>query len=213
MKIISRIKTTIKVALIGFTLLVSTTVFSQSYEEGLHYTIIDQQQGRSKQPGLKKNEVVEYFSFSCPGCFSFEPSIKALVDSQASINFRRVHMPYGGQRAKLSQKAFVLMELLNADEYKDTIFSRIHVKRNLFDNDEEIVEFFQELGYERARLEQVMRSFSADTMIRKMNKEASQLKISSVPSVIVNGKYKIIIRSLSSPQDLPLVVSYLNGLD
>lgn len=210
---ISSTKILIKFVSIGLMLLVSMVAHSQSYEEGVHYTMIDPQRGVPQKQGLGNNEVVEYFSFSCPGCFSFEPSIKALVNSQPSINFRRVHMPFGGPKARLSQKVFVVMELLNAVKHNDTIFNRIHVKRNVFDNDKEIIDFFQELGYERAKIEQVMKSFTADTLIRKMNKEASKLKISSVPSIIVNGKYMIKVRSLSSTQDLALVVSYLNRLD
>lgn len=182
---------------------------SQSFDEGKHYTVIEQQQSLSEQ---QKNEVVEYFSFSCPGCFTLEPSISALTNQQPSLNFRRVHMPFGGRKAKFSQKAFVLMELLKAQKHKDAIFKRLHVKRDLFDSDDEIITFFESLGYEPKLLKQTLESFTADTMTRTMNKEAMKMQIKSVPTVIVNGKYMVNIRSLSSTNQLPALVSYLNSL-
>lgn len=213
MKQTNLVKILIRGVSIVLILIVSMTAQSQGYDEGVHYTIIDQHQGGLQKRGAGDNEVVEYFSFSCAGCYSFESSISALLRTQPSTNFRRVHMPFGGPKAKFSQKAFALIVLLNATKHKDTIFNRIHVERNLFDSDKEIIGFFQKLGYERTLIDQTMQSFTADALIRKMNKEASKLKISSVPSVIVNGKYMINVRSLESTQDLALVVSYLNSLD
>lgn len=183
---------------------------SQSFEEGKHYTVLEQSNSVSEP---LKNDVVEYFSFSCPGCFALEPSIMALVNQQPSLNVRRVHMPFGGRNAKFSQKAFVLMELLNAQKHKDAIFTRIHVQRDLFDSDADIIGFFQNLGYERELLTQTMGSFTADTLIRKMNKEGSKKKIKSVPTIVVNGKYMVNIRSLRSSNQLPALVNYLNSLN
>lgn len=187
----------------------ASAAYSQDFVEGAHYTVIEGQVSLAKPI---KNEVVEYFSFSCPGCYVLEPGIDSLT-KQPELNVQRVHMPFGGRNAKHSQTVFVLMKLLKASKHKDAIFKRIHVERNAFDSVNEIVEFFEALGYGSKVIRAHLSSFSADAMIRKMNADAIKRKIQSVPTVIVNGRYKINIRSLSSSSQLPALVNFLNSKD
>ncbi len=191
----------------------SQNSFSQSFSEGTHYSIIEKPSSASKDKKTDSPSVVEYFSFSCPGCYAVEPSMKALIKRQPAANVKRIHMPFGGQKAKYSQKVFVAMTMLKADEHKDAIFSRIHVNRNLFNSDKEIVDFFTDLGYEKTEVEQTVNSFASDSMIRKMNKAAAAQKIVSVPTIIVNGKYQINVRALANANTLTLLVNHLHGLD
>ena len=182
---------------------------AQGFEEGRHYTQVKQS---SAIVNKQESGVVEYFSFSCAGCFAFEPSIMRLKADLPSLNFRRVHMPYGGRQAKFSQKAYALMVLLKAENHKDRIFNRLHLESNVFDSDTEIINFFESLGYKRELLEGHLNSFSADTMIRKMNKEAVKMQIKSVPSIIVNGRYQINIRAISDAKQFSNLVAYLYTL-
>lgn len=187
------------------------TVCSQSFVEGTHYSRIKQDAKVRTNSSKDRNEVVEYFSFSCPGCYAIEPTIKALVETRPNLTLRQVHMPFGGAKAKFSQKAFVLMTLLNAQEHRDSIFHRIHVKRNTFDSEDEIIDFFQSLGFERSQLETVLSSFAADTMVRKMNQEAVTNQIRSVPTIIVNNTYQVNVRAVNTKTDLAALVKYLEG--
>lgn len=187
-------------------LLAPFTVSAQSFEEGTHYSVIEADSA-SKIP-----EVVEYFSFSCPGCYAIEPHISTLLKTRPVNKVRRVHMPFGGRKAKLAQKVFVLMKLLDGSKYKDAIFARIHSARNAFDNEEEIIDYFERLGYERIIVAQTLRSFSADTMVRKMNQLGIKNQIRIVPTIIVNGKYKVNIRAINSEKYLAALVQFLNGL-
>ncbi len=188
---------------------IASVAHAQVFEEGTHYTVIESQ---VSSDGPVKNEVVEYFSFSCPGCYVLEPGVDALV-MQPELSVQRLHMPFGGRNAKQSQKAFVLMKLLKASEHKDAIFKRIHGERNTFGSVDEIVAFFEALGYDTKAIRAHLSSFSADAMIRKMNAEAIKQKIQSVPTVIVNNRYKVNIGSLSSSSQLPAVVNFLNSKD
>ena len=200
-------KLILKTIAFSATLLLSTFAHSQSFKEGTHYSIANGAKRLSKQ-----QEAVEYFSFSCPGCYAMEPYIKALHEELPSINVRRVHLPFGGRKAKLSQKAFVLMQLLNAPQHHDAIFNRIHQQKNLFDNEQELISFFQELGHDELELTTALNSFSADSMLRTMNKEARKNFIQSVPTIIVNGKYKVNSRAIYSGTSLSALIKYLNSL-
>lgn len=203
----------IKIILLCIGLSASQLGLSQGFSEGTHYSIVEKPRSIGASESQGPPTMVEYFSFSCPGCYAIEPSIKALLKDLPSIKLERVHMPFGGQKAKLSQKVFALMELLGAAEHKDAIFNRIHVKRNDFSSDDEIIGYFEELGYEKTKVQQTLGSFSADTLIRKMNKEAVKQKITSVPTLIVNGQYQVNIRALATTGNLSSLVRYLHSLN
>ena len=157
-------------------------------------------------------QVVEYFSFSCPGCYAMESSVVNLEKVIKGLELSRVHMPFGGQHAKYSQKVFALMELLDAHQHKDAVFRRIHVSRNPFNSNDEIVGFYSDLGFEKAKVEAMLASFSADSLIRKMNKDAVKYKVKTVPTIIVNDKYEVNIRALPQTNSLLGIVQYLHTL-
>jgi len=180
------------------------TALAQGFVEGTHYSII------SEPPIASEEGVVEYFSFSCPGCFALEPNITGLVSQQPELNFQRVHMPFGGGNAKVSQKVFALMESLDAVKHKDAVFSHIHVTRKGFRSDQDIVDFFQGLGYERSLVEKTINSFAVDAKIRNMNMKGSKMKIRTVPTIVVNGKYQINVALIRSSTYLSELVDFLN---
>lgn len=198
--------------ILAFSLMLVTplSVFAQSFVEGIHYSRIELAAESGTSVGIA-DSVVEYFSFSCPGCYAIEPSIKGLIKLQPNVNLRQVHMPYGGRQAKFSQRVFVLMTLLNAGEHKDAIFDRIHVAKNTFDSDAEVVGFFEDLGHERSKVEATLNSFTADTMLRKMNQEAIKNKIRSVPTITINDKYQVNVGTANTADGLVALLQYLNG--
>lgn len=207
MHLYKRILFSLKASLFVVGVLISQAINAQGFEKGLHYTVI-----KGAEVSEKK-EVVEYFSFSCPGCFAFEPNMKALIKQRPEVNLRRVHLPFGGSKAKFSQKVFAVMQLLDAQNHKDATFNRIHIKRDTFDSDAEVISFFEELGYESKLIEGHLKSFTADSLIRKMNSEAAKKQVKSVPTIIVNGKYKVENRSLNSSDQFLAVVSFLYSLE
>jgi len=180
---------------------------AQSFVEGTHYSVI------SAGSLSSTDEVVEYFSFSCPGCYAIEPTLNALQKARPSIPLRKVHMPFGGRNAKYSQQAFVLMQLLNVTEHTDKIFSRIHTERNLFSSSSEVIDYFVTLGFERDLVEKTSDSFAADTMIRTMNQQGQKSQISSVPSIVINRKYLVELKWVNSANDLANLIDYLLKLD
>ena len=195
--------------LIGFTLflIMPGLVHSQSYSAGTHYSVI-----KKSTPSFNQEDVVEYFSYSCPGCFAMEPHIKSLEKNLPSIQLRRVHLPFGGTNAILSQKAFVLLKLLKAEKHHDRIFNRIHIAKNVFDDQDELIGFFQGLGYEGSLVKSYLSSFAADTLLRSMNLEAKKNQIGLAPTIIVRGKYLIDAGAVYSGTNLPDLVVYLMRL-
>ncbi len=182
-------------------------ILAQEFKEGVHYEVVSGHRTANAESG-----VVEYFSFSCPGCYAIEPSIKRLAENLPAVSLKRVHTPFGGRKARYSQKAFALVQQLKAETLKQEIFERIHLQRNVFDDDEELVEFFAQRGHQAEKVRALLTSFSTDTMIRRMNKSVAESAIQRVPSIIVNGKYQVVTRELKNSDDLTSLIRYLTDL-
>ena len=197
----------IKLIFLTAILLLSQVAHSQSFVEGKHYSIVE---GASQLSRPK--EIVEYFSFSCPGCYAMEPHIKTMQQQLPALNLRRVHLPFGGRKAGLSQKAFVLLELLNGSQHHQSVFDRIHVQNNVFNTQQELIDYFQELGYDKTQVKHALNSFSADTMLRKMNNETKKKGIGLAPTIIVNGKYQVNVKAVYAGTSLAALVEYLYDL-
>ncbi|MBL4671017.1 MAG: thiol:disulfide interchange protein DsbA/DsbL [Arenicella sp.] len=200
-----------KISIVCLALLLSSPAYSQvvaqHFIKGTHYSIVES----ANRPG-NSNETIEYFSFSCPGCYVMEAHIQTLEHALPSLNLRRVHLPFGGRKAKISQKAFVLMQLLGANQYYQDVFNRIHVDKKGFNNEQELIAFFQDLGHNKLDVTNALNSFSADAMLRKMNNEAKNNKINTVPTIIVNGKYRVNAQAIFSGGNLAELIEHLNGL-
>lgn len=185
-------------------LLFSQNSLSEKFKEGVHYTVLNNTQS--------EQGVVEYFSFSCPACFAIEPYISELEETLPSSQLRRIHVRFGGPEAQLSQQAFVLLELLGEDHYSAEIFARIHKKRDPFDTEEELIGFFKEKGHRPEKIENLLHSFSSEILLKKMNTETQKSRITQIPTIIIDGKYKINNQAIHSGIDLTGLLEHLNTL-
>lgn len=177
------------------------------FTEGVHYERVN-----LSSPGLA-NKVTEFFSFSCPGCYFYEKYMSVLAQQlPESFEFQRIHTRFGGKNAQQSQLAFVLTSLLKDDKLKSEIFNRIHTNGIYFKDKEAVIAFFAENGYERGQLEKLLDSFAAKTMIKRMDKATMDARITSIPSLIVDGRFLIRLAEIKSAEQLADAVKHVSKL-
>jgi thiol:disulfide interchange protein DsbA len=163
-------------------------------------------------------EVSEFFSFYCPGCYRLEPVIGALkVQLPDNVTLTKNHiegMP-GRDLAieKSLSKAILTAKFFNIEEeITAAIFKYIHVSRAEFSAKKDIKNIFLLQGIDGQRFDEVFDSFGVQTGVSKMNKERGILRkqgITSVPTVIVNGKYKVETGAIESKEQYIELVLYL----
>ena len=77
--------------------------------EGTHYVRLAQP---LPAPGGGKIEVVEFFSYACPHCNAFEPTLEAWIKKlPPDVNFRRAPVPFL-QNAENFQKLYFALEAM-----------------------------------------------------------------------------------------------------
>jgi len=194
---------------------VSAFVSAADFVKGTHYNELSMPI-HGKLNAAK--EVREFFSFYCPGCYRQEPIISALKaklpDNVPLIKNHIEGMP--GRDVAIEEalsKAILTAKFLNIEEeITAAIFKYIHVSRTNFSTKKDIKNIFLLQGIDGQRFDEVFDSFAVQTGVSKMNKETEILRkqgITSVPTVIVNGKYKVEIGAIESKEQYIELVLYL----
>jgi thiol:disulfide interchange protein DsbA len=189
------------------------------YVEGKQYTKVS-------ESVTAKPEVREYFSFYCPHCFKFEPfmhDVKAMLPQ--GVKFERNHVDFLRAaspeiQAMLSKSVVVAQQLGMENKLVGAIFNYIHVQRAVITSEKDIRNIFVLNGADKDKFDKLMKSFSVNSKAKQMkkNQDAMTAKraLSSVPSIFINGKYRINIKELDQSNfqaDYKNLINYLLTLD
>ena len=144
-----------------------------------------------KRADTERVEVLEYFWFGCPHCFAFEPTINDWAASKPDyVDFVREAPPLNPAWAPHS-KAFYASQVLGVqEEFFEPFFNAIHKDKKRLTSPKAIAKFAGTLGIEEEKFLKTMNSFAVDAKIRRAMDLARAAGINSVPSVVINGKYK-----------------------
>lgn len=185
------------------------------YKEGEHYIVVSEQQ-------TAKPELKEYFSYYCPTCRAYEPylaSFKKAMPSQAA--FTKVHVDFMGQTSTdiqfMLSKALIIAEKLNIDKkFSAEVFKHIQTDRATINDASDVRKLFIKSGGEGKKFDQGMQSFSVVAQAKRYKKVQDVLsknrQLTSVPTMVVNGKYLVVSKSLDRNNffaDYNALVAYL----
>ena len=162
---------------------------AEEYVEGRHYQILD-------NPTVTRNpskvEVVEVFWFGCNHCYSLESYIQPWERNLPNdIDFWKSHITWNAQ-AETHARLFYSAEALGIEEKAiPAAFTAIWREgRNLLGNSE-VEYFFKGFGIEKERYLSVSNSFGVNNAVKQANNRMRQWTVTGVPTIIVNGKYKV----------------------
>ncbi len=202
----TRIKTTLLILCFS---IISLNAYSESFVEGVHYKKITPNVGTSDS---SKIEVLELFSYGCPHCNSFEPPMhKWLKSKPANVNFSRRPVSFGRQVWANYAQAYYTAEVLEAlDKIHAPMFDAIHKEKNRLVDVASIRELFIKNGVSGDDFESAFYSFAVDARLRRDQRTLGKYQANSVPTMIVNGKYRIDSSMTGHNNDKMLeVVNYL----
>ncbi|MDB2355685.1 MAG: thiol:disulfide interchange protein DsbA/DsbL [Pseudoalteromonas sp.] len=205
----------VKAGLLALLLPLAATAAPSKYEEGVHYEVVSER-------ASKKPEVKEFFSFYCPACNNYESlldEVKPKLDK--SVKFKKSHVDFVGVRNAENQQmisqALATAEVLpQKDALIAAMFNHIHAKRAKFNELADIKDVFVAQGVDGDKFDKVYKSFSVRTMSSKMKREQTYYQekgaLRSVPTFIVNGKYKLNLgreTGITAPEDISKLINYL----
>jgi len=190
--------------LIGLFLL-PLSVNAADFKEGTHYDVI-------KQTATEKPEVLEFFSFYCPHCFKFEPLMKTLQSElPTDVTIKKNHVNFlGGNMGSEVTKAFAAADLLDVkEEVTSIIFDHIHTQRKPINGEKDILAIFDKAGISEEEAKGALASFPVNGLASQMKRNTENFKVRGVPTLIVNGKYKVNTGSVRNTTEFVELVTFL----
>ena len=162
-----------------------------------------------------KVEVVKLFWYTCPHCYSFEKRyLKAWRENKPDyVVF--THMPavfdLNGRGTPLAKAYYVAKELKILEKIHTPLFKKIHNKHRQMNTKKAIRRFFVKYGgvSEQDFDETYNNSFSVDRNMRQAKEKTKKYGVGSVPTVIVNGKYRLNSRKAKGYKNMMAVIKYL----
>lgn len=139
-----------------------------------------------------KIEVAELFWYGCGHCFQFEPVLQDWKKTlPEDVSFREVPALFGGVWNTHAQLFYTVQSLGKLEETHKAIFNAIHVEKLQLANEAEMIEFLEPYGISEEQFEKAWSSFGVRSKISEAGRLAKAYRATGVPTLIVNGKYRI----------------------
>ncbi|HSZ10180.1 MAG TPA: thiol:disulfide interchange protein DsbA/DsbL [Steroidobacteraceae bacterium] len=197
---------------------------AQVWTEGVNYFLVQPARPANVAPG--KVEVTEVFSYACPACNIFQPTVHKLKQSLPT-NAVLDYLPAAfntGEDWPMFQLAYVTAQVLGVDQQThDAMFDAVWKGGDLSITDpstrglksrmpsiEDAAKFYnQRAGVPVDKFLAASKSFSADLKVRTDQDLIVAYKVDRTPTIIVNGKYRLHVESAGGPDQLIDLVKYL----
>ena len=159
------------------------------YQEGVHFELL-------KNPSAVRNstkvEVVEVFWFGCTHCYALESYLTQWKrDMPADIDFWKSHATWN-EILKIHARMFYTARALGIDkQLVPAAFNTIQTEGRSLTGNSELEYYFEGFGVEREKYKSVSSSFGVKNALKQADQRMKQWNITGVPTLIVNGKYKV----------------------
>ena len=181
---------------------------SEPFQEGKDYIRFPAAQPTSSSPD--QIEVAEAFMYSCPHCYALEPDLERWVAKRpADVTFVRLPVNFNPVAA-LHMRAYYAAQTLGVlDSIHQAFFDEIHLRKNPLSDVDSITKFFVAHGVEEKAIKDAMSSFAIDASARKTESLLRRYQINSVPTLVINGKYRTDVGMAGSSKRVFEIVEFL----
>ena len=195
-----------------------------SWTEGKHYFLINPPRVPAVGPG--KVEVTEVFSYGCPACNLFVPTMHKLqkaLPPNAVVDY----LPASFNPSEdwpMFQLAYLTAQSLGiADQSHDAMFDAVWTTRELSVIDpatqrirehlptiEDAARFYnRRSGVPVDKFVNTAKSFAVDVKVRSAEDAIQAFKVDRTPTIIVNGKYRLYQQSAGGNDEVIELVNWL----
>ena len=172
-----------------FFLLFFSCAQAEEYVAGRHYEILD---SPSVTRDPSKVEVVEVFWFGCNHCYALESYILPWKKTlPKDVDYWKSHVTWN-PTSKIHARLFYSAKALGIeDKIVPGAFTAIQREGRFLTGNSELEYFFKGFGVEKEKYLSVSNSFGVNNAVKQADNRMRQWTITGVPTLIVNGKYKV----------------------
>ena len=198
---------------------------AESWSEGTHYFAVVPPQRANVPPG--KVEVTEVFSYGCPACYQFFPTadkLKAAMTANVVFDYLPASFNPGEDWVVFQQAYYAALALGISERTHDAMFDAIWGKGgelSIMDADgkrlkdplpsiENVADFYKRTaGVDREKFLATAKSFGVAVKMKHADDLIRVYQADSTPTIIVNGKYRLNVRSAGGLTQTIDLVKYL----
>ena len=172
----------------GLAVLATQVSLAAGPVEGQQYTALRPAVPTNVSPG--KVEVVEVFWYACGHCYLLEPKLEAWDKKGRAPYVQLVRMPaVWNDVLKLHARLFYTIEVLGRPDLHDVVFREINVKGNRLETPQKIEAFMVAQGVAKNDFQKTFNGFAVESKLARAVDLNKRYRITSTPTVVVNGKY------------------------
>jgi thiol:disulfide interchange protein DsbA len=192
----------------GLVVLAGSSALAADLTEGVQYKPLRPAVPTNVPPG--KVEVVEVFWYACGHCYLLEPKLAAWEKKGKPANVQLVRMPaMWNEVLKTHARLFYTIEVLGKPQLHDEAFREINVRGNRLETPEKIEAFLTARGVSKADFQKTFTGFAVESKLARAADLNKRYRITSTPTVVVNGKYVTDASMAGSEDKLFEVISAL----
>jgi thiol:disulfide interchange protein DsbA len=199
-------------------------VHAAEWVAGSNYFVLDPPQPTAVAAG--KIEVTEVFSYACPACNAFYPVVdrlKAALPANAELDFvAAAFRP--DEDWPMFQRAYYSAQILGVDKRThDAMFDAVWKTGELAVEDprtqrlkvpppsiQDAAAFYaRTAGVKAETFVATANSFAVDTRMRQADQMVRDYRVEGTPTIIVNGKYRLDVKSAGGPEQVIELVKWL----
>ncbi len=157
-----------------------------------------------------KIEVVEFFWYGCPHCYTLEPLIETwLRRLPPDARFVRIPAVFNERWAKDAAIFYALEALGVAERLHRPLFDAIHRDGLRTDSGEALGQWLKKQGVDTRKFDEVARSFGVQSKVRRAAQLSVAYRIDGTPAMAVHGRYTVGAEQARSQQTMLATVDYL----
>lgn len=195
-----------------------------TWTEGVNYFLIEPVRPTSMPLG--KVEVTEVFSYACPACNLFEPTmhkLKAGLPPNAVLDYLPASFNPSEDWPMFQLAYFTAQSLGVSDQYHDAMFNAVWQGGDLAVIDpttrgtksrlpsiEDAAKFYNaKAGVPVDKFLATAKSFAVDNKVRAAEDSIQRYRVDRTPTIIVNGKYRVHVESAGGNDQVVELVKWL----
>ena len=180
------------------------------FVEGKHYFEIFPEINTDAPEG--KVEVVELMWLGCPHCYNLEDDVeKYKANKPDYVDFKQVPAMLNPVWAK-DAATFYIADMLDVSGKKklvNKVFYAIHEQGRRLKDEGSVKRFFSQLGISEAQYNGVKNSMAYKAKLNRARQISVGSQATSVPTIIINGKYRTSPYTAGSEEDLFELINML----
>ena len=197
---------------------------ASTWTEGVNYFLIEPARPTSMPPG--KIEVTEVFSYACPACNLFVPTmhkLKASLPPNAVLDYLPASFNPSEDWPMFQLAYFTAQTLGVSDQCHDAMFNAVWQGADLAVIDpatrgikshlptiEDAAKFYNaKAGVPVDKFLATAKSFSVDNKVRAAEDLIQRYRVDRTPTIIVNGKYRVNVESAGGNDQVVELVKWL----